>query len=66
MHAKARLRSLFAVVDAALSKRAWLAGTQSSIVDPHLYELLRWAHAKAIDLGGMDNLHRFFQHMCRD
>lgn len=66
VHAKARLLSLFALVDAAQSQHAWLAGTQRSIVDPYLYVLLRWAHAKAIDLGRMDNLHRFFQHMCSD
>ncbi len=66
VHAKARLRSLFALVDAPLAQHEWLAGSQRSIVDPYLYVLLRWARAKAIDLGGMDNLQRFFQRMHDD
>lgn len=65
-HAQAKLRGLFALADAGLSGHDWLAGSHRSIADPYLYVVLRWARAKAIDLGGMDNLQRFFQRMHAD
>ena len=66
MHTKKKLRGLFALADAGLSDREWLAGSHRSIADPYLYVLLRWARGKAIDLGGMDNLQHFFQRMHAD
>jgi glutathione S-transferase len=66
MHAKEKLRGLFALANAGLSDREWLAGSHRSIADPYLYVLLRWARAKAIDLGGFDNLQHFFQRMHAD
>ena len=65
-HAKEKLRGLFALADAGLCDREWLAGSHRSIADPYLYVLLRWARAKAIDLGGLDNLQHFFQRMHAD
>ena len=66
MHAKEKLRGLFALADAGLSDREWLAGSHRCVADPYLYVLLRWARAKAIDLGGLDNLQQFFQRMHAD
>ncbi len=66
LHTKEKLRGLFALADAGLSDREWLAGSHRSIADPYLYVLLRWARGKAIDLGGMDNLQHFFQRMHAD
>jgi glutathione S-transferase len=66
MHTKEKLRGLFALADAGLSNCEWLGGSRRCIADPYLYVLLRWARAKAIDLGGMDNLQHFFQRMHAD
>lgn len=65
-HTKTKLRGLFALANAGLSNHEWLAGSHRSIADPYLYVVLRWARAKAIDLGGLDNLQRFFQQMHAD
>ncbi|MEO7072742.1 MAG: glutathione S-transferase N-terminal domain-containing protein [Rhodanobacter sp.] len=65
-HAKQKLRTLFALADAGLRDHDWLAGSTRCIADPYLYVLLRWARAKAIDLGGLDNLQGFFQRMHAD
>lgn len=65
-HAKRRLHGLFAIANTPLAKHDWLAAGGRSIADPYLYVLLRWAKAKAIDLGGMDGLQGFFRRMHAD
>ena len=58
VNARATLRDLFARADAQLAGRDWIAGSRS-IADPHLYVVLRWAKAQAVDLSGLDNLAKF-------
>jgi glutathione S-transferase len=65
-NARRKLHGLFARVDAALAGREWLAGAQRTIVDPYLFVTLRWAHAKQVDMAGMDNLARLFERMKND
>lgn len=65
-NASKKLRSLFELVNAPLSSRQWLSGTTRSIADPYLFVLVRWAKAKAIDLGGLDGLEAFFARMHAD
>jgi glutathione S-transferase len=64
-NARTTLRELFQRVDAQLAGRDWLVGAKS-IVDPYLFVTLRWAKAQHVDLGGLDNLERFFKHMRED
>ncbi|WP_369976680.1 glutathione binding-like protein [Xanthomonas bundabergensis] len=63
-HARERLRTLYARVDAQLATQAWLAGAQRSIADAYLFVTLRWARALKIELGA--NLQRFFERMAAD
>lgn len=60
-----RLRFLFGVADKQLEGKDWLTGKRS-IADPYLYVVSRWAHAKEVDLSGMDNLKRFFERVDAD
>ena len=62
---KARVPAMFAQADRQLEGKQWLTGKRS-IADPYLYTVLRWAHAKGVDLGGQKNLQRFFEHMEAD
>ncbi|MFC6841246.1 glutathione binding-like protein [Xanthomonas theicola] len=63
-HARERLHTLFARVDAPLQTQAWLGGAQRSIADAYLFVTLRWAQALRIELGA--NLQRFFVRMAAD
>ncbi|MBN6104086.1 glutathione S-transferase family protein [Xanthomonas sp. CFBP 8703] len=63
-HARERLRTLYARVDAQLATQQWLAGTQRSIADAYLFVTLRWAQALKIELGA--NLQDFFARMAAD
>ena len=63
-HARERLRTLYARVDAQLATQPWLAGTQRSIADAYLFVTLRWAQALKIELG--NNLQDFFARMAAD
>jgi len=63
--ARDKLRVLFERVDRQLSGRDWITGSRS-IADPYLFVVTRWALAMKVDLSGLDNLHRFFNHMLAD
>jgi len=63
--ARDKLRGLFARVDRQLAGRDWITGSRS-IADPYLFVVTRWALAMEVDLSGLDNLHRFFNHMLAD
>ena len=63
-HARERLRTLYARVDAHLATQAWLGGAQRSIADAYLFVTLRWARALKIELGM--HLQRFFERMMAD
>lgn len=63
-HARERLRTLYARVDAQLATQAWLSGARRSIADAYLFVTLRWARALKIELGA--NLQRFFERMTAD
>ncbi|QNH17991.1 glutathione S-transferase [Xanthomonas sp. SS] len=63
-HARERLRTLYARVDAQLATQPWLAGAQRSIADAYLFVTLRWAQALRIELGA--NLQDFFARMAAD
>ena len=63
--ARKKLRVLFERVDRQLAGRDWIAGSRS-IADPYLFVVTRWALAMDVDLSGLDNLHRFFNHMLAD
>jgi glutathione S-transferase len=52
------LTKLFSQLDAQLAGKAYLTG--------YLYVVLRWAHAKEVDLSGQDNLAAFFKRMEAD
>lgn len=60
------LRSLFGVVDAQLKNRPYLLGDKPCAADAYLFVVLRWAHAKAVDLAGLDALDAFFKRMQAD
>ncbi|OZI64212.1 glutathione S-transferase family protein [Bordetella genomosp. 1] len=64
--AAAQLRNLFGVIDQQLAGRDYLTGAKPSIADAYLYVVLRWAHAKEIDLSGKDHLAAFFKRMSAD
>lgn len=61
--ASARLVKLFAIVDDALQDGPYLTGDRKTVADAYLYVVTRWARAKALDIGGMKNLARFFETM---
>ncbi|WIH05753.1 glutathione S-transferase family protein [Xanthomonas translucens pv. graminis] len=63
-HARERLRTLYARVDAQLATQPWLAGAQRSIADAYLFVTLRWARALKLETGA--NLQRFFERMAAD
>lgn len=63
--ARAKLRGMFERVDAQLAGKDWLTGYRS-IADPYLFVLTRWARNNDIDLSGLDNVERFFNHMHAD
>ncbi|OAX57280.1 glutathione binding-like protein [Xanthomonas graminis] len=63
-HARERLRTLYARVDAQLATQPWLAGAQRSIADAYLFVTLRWARALTLETGA--NLQRFFERMAAD
>jgi len=64
-NARVQVRALLERADAALAGREWIAGTRS-IADPYLFVVLRWARGAQVDLGGLDNLERFFRTMRAD
>lgn len=64
-NARVQVRALLEQADAALAGREWIAGTRS-IADPYLFVVLRWARGAQVDLGGLDNLERFFRTMRAD
>ena len=64
-NAREKLRGLFQRVDTQLAGKDWLTGARS-IADPYLFVTLRWAKGTKVDLSGLDNLERFFQHMSAD
>ncbi|PLC54334.1 glutathione S-transferase [Pollutimonas nitritireducens] len=61
----AKLVQLFGVMDKQLEGKQWVTGKRS-IVDPYLYTVLRWAHAKNVDIGNMKNLQAFATRMDND
>jgi len=63
--ARPKLRKLFELADSQLEGKHWLTGSRS-IADPYLFVVARWAKASGVDLSGLDNLERFFQHMLAD
>ncbi|MGE8675038.1 MAG: glutathione S-transferase family protein [Achromobacter kerstersii] len=60
------LTKLFSQLDAQLAGKPYLAGDAPSIADAYLYVVLRWAHAKEVDLSGQENLAAFFKRMEAD
>ncbi|MEO8460622.1 MAG: glutathione binding-like protein [Dokdonella sp.] len=65
-NARTKLRTLFEQLDAHLQGRQWLAGIGKSIADPYLFVIWRWAKAKGVDLGGLENLAKFGERMATD
>jgi glutathione S-transferase len=63
--ARSQVRLLLERLDGRLRGRDWLADRRS-IADPYLFVMLRWARRLNIDLGGLDNLARFFERMEAD
>jgi len=61
--ASALLTKLFAQLDAQLAGKSYLAGDAPSVADAYLFVVLRWAHAKEVDLTGLSNLSAFFERM---
>lgn len=61
--ASKQLTRLFALLDAQLGNKPYLAGAEPSVADAYLYVVLRWAHAKQVDLSGQDHLAAFFARM---
>ena len=64
-NARQKLRGLFQRAEAQLADKDWLTGSRS-IADPYLFVTLRWAKGTKVDLSGLGNLERFFQHMQAD
>jgi glutathione S-transferase len=63
--ARDKLRVLFERVDRQLAGRDWITGSRS-IADPYLFVVTRWALAMEVDLSGLDNLHRYCDHLLAD
>lgn len=61
--ASALLTKLFAQLDTQLAGKQYLAGVAPSVADAYLYVVLRWAHAKEVNLTGLSNLSAFFERM---
>jgi glutathione S-transferase len=64
-NARRHVRTYLERLDGVLEDRDWLTG-QRSIADPYLYVVLRWAHAKGVDMAGLDALAAFHDRMSRD
>jgi len=64
-NARGHIRHYLERLDAALAGREWLAG-QRSIADPYLFVVLRWAHAKGVDMTGLDALASFHARLSLD
>jgi glutathione S-transferase len=64
-NARRHVRAYLERLDGVLADRDWLTG-QRSIADPYLYVVLRWAHAKGVDMAGLDALAAFHDRMSRD
>jgi glutathione S-transferase len=64
-NARGHIRHYLERLDAALAGREWLAG-QRSIADPYLFVVLRWAHAKGVDMRGLDALASFHARLSQD
>lgn len=63
--AKTKLRQLYAVADAQLAGKEWLAGFRS-FADPYLFVTTQWAALKGIQLDDLPNLQAFIQRMRAD
>lgn len=61
----AKLVQMFGIMDKQLEGRQWVTGKRS-IADPYLYTILRWTHAKNIDIANMKNLQAFVSRMNTD
>ena len=64
-NARRHVRTYLERLDGELADRDWLAGHRS-IADPYLYVVLRWAHAKGVDMTGLDALAAFYERMAAD
>jgi glutathione S-transferase len=64
--ASSLLTRLFAQLDTQLAGKSYLAGAAPSIADAYLYVVLRWAHAKEVNLSGLSNLSAFYERMQAD
>lgn len=60
------LTKLFTQLDTQLAGKPYLTGDAPSIADAYLYVVLRWAHAKEVDLSGLNKLAAFFKRMEED
>jgi glutathione S-transferase len=60
------LRVQFTLLDAQLEGRDYLTGAKRTAADAYLFVVLRWAHAKNIDLSGLANLPKFSARMKAD
>ena len=65
-NASKRLTQMFKYIDEQLDDQSYLTGDRKTIADAYLFVVLRWAHAKKVDLEGMSHLHAFFEHMTKD
>lgn len=61
-----RLREQLDMLNAQIGDGTWLVDDHRSVADAYLYVILRWARAMKLDLSGLDNLARFFEHMSAD
>lgn len=57
------LRDHFAIIDARLQGREYLAAARPTAADAYLFVVLRWARAKSLDLSGLNNLPGFVARM---
>jgi len=57
------LRNHYTLLDKQLEGRDYLTGAKPTVADAYMFVTLRWAHAKGIDLGGLDKLPGFFERM---
>jgi glutathione S-transferase len=63
--ARRHIRTYLERIDTALAGRDWLTG-ERSLADPYLYVVLRWAHAKGVDMAGLDALAAFHARLSLD
>jgi glutathione S-transferase len=63
--ARTQIRQHLERIDPQLRGRDWLV-ERRSIADPYLFVMLRWSRRFQIELGGLDNLTRFFERMQAD